>query len=614
MKKNYVLILGLSLSVFSFGQKHESVKNAPLRMDKSISTTHVANKKSNNTVNEKAGGDLVYQNTFDTPSDWTIDNSSQTAADYGWAIQSSASGWFFTGFPIQSTSGGNFAQVNNGDASTGTQALNVIYTISSANPIAITTNNLTLSFEQYGARFYDAQEVYISVDNLNWTLVGDNSNLAQLTANGGTEYNNPDTKTIVLGSSIPVGSTSLYVRFQWTTAFPSSTSANAWIAYGWMIDDVMITETYGDDLSLNSVYWGAFNGLERIPYYQTPIDQVQPVEIGGVVDNFGFTDKTDAVFGATCASPSFAGASATSTILAYGRDTLYTSSPFPTPATVGTYTLSGLNVSTSVDAIPTNNAAADVAFDVTNYIYARDMGVKDGITNNAGLAYESCNQFDVYTGTAAYGVDFYVDATTVTGTTLTVNIRDINAQTIDILAYSDDHIITAAEKGKMLTVPFTAPYTTAASTSYLVCVATFGSGGVGKDLVVGTSGVSQDNTSFFLDEVATLYYTNETPMVRMNFDPKLGVNKITNEFSSFSVFPNPANDKVSVDFSLKNEASVKISVTDLSGKEIYASNLGSKAASNHSVSINTANFANGVYVVNFITNNGVATEKLVINK
>ncbi len=85
-------------------------------------------------------------------------------------------------------------------------------------------------------------------------------------------------------------------------------------------------------------------------------------------------------------------------------------------------------------------------------------------------------------------------------------------------------------------------------------------------------------------------------------------------FSSFSVYPNPAAENVAIDYALKNESKVNVAISDLSGKVVYTSNLGSKTACSHNLAVNTTSFANGIYVVNFATENGHVTEKLVIRK
>ncbi len=93
----------------------------------------------------------------------------------------------------------------------------------------------------------------------------------------------------------------------------------------------------------------------------------------------------------------------------------------------------------------------------------------------------------------------------------------------------------------------------------------------------------------------------------------LGINE-NEAVSSFNVYPNPATENVEVSYALKNNSTVNVTITDLSGKVVYAYNLGNKVAGAHALNVNTTTFSNGIYVVNFATDNAVITEKLVIRK
>jgi hypothetical protein len=93
----------------------------------------------------------------------------------------------------------------------------------------------------------------------------------------------------------------------------------------------------------------------------------------------------------------------------------------------------------------------------------------------------------------------------------------------------------------------------------------------------------------------------------------VGINE-NEAVSSFNVYPNPATENVEVAYALKNNSTVNVTITDLSGKVVYASNLGNKVAGAHALNVNTTTFSNGIYVVNFATDNAVITEKLVIRK
>ena len=162
-------------------------------------------------------------NNFDVPSDWTLDNNGQGAPN-GWTIDAVNDGWWSTG-GITSTSGGNFAELTNGDASAGTQVVNVTYTMTSANSIDVMslagTDAVMLSFEEFGARFNDLQEVQISTDGINFTTVADNLSYTVLSQSGGSAYANPASRIVNIQSAISNNPSTVWIRFSWTTNFPT---------------------------------------------------------------------------------------------------------------------------------------------------------------------------------------------------------------------------------------------------------------------------------------------------------------------------------------------------------------------------------------------------------
>ena len=152
--------------------------------------------------------------------------------------------------------GGAFAELTNGDPFTNPSwPMNVVYTMTTASPIAvydsIGSGNATLSFEEFGARFNDLQEVQVSTDGINFTTVADNLSYAVLSQSGGSSYPNPALRTVNIAPYIASNPNSVWIRFSWTTNFPNSaTNPNVWVAYGWMIDDVQLSETPANSISL----------------------------------------------------------------------------------------------------------------------------------------------------------------------------------------------------------------------------------------------------------------------------------------------------------------------------------------------------------------------------
>ena len=83
----------------------------------------------------KDEGITIWSDDFSDENTWTIDNSGQTA-DYGWNINAVSDGWYSTN-GINSTSGGNYAELVNGDPFEETQALDVVYTLTTSAPIDV---------------------------------------------------------------------------------------------------------------------------------------------------------------------------------------------------------------------------------------------------------------------------------------------------------------------------------------------------------------------------------------------------------------------------------------------------------------------------------------------
>ena len=196
---------------------------------------------------------LIWQDDFSDPSTWTINNSGQTGAQFGWNINSTSQGWWSTsgnGMNTNGLSGGNNAEIVNGNPalSPGTQAIGVTYTLTSS-PIDISTylglniQNLNLQFQQFGARFNDYQDISISSNGIDFVSYGDNLDMPVLTSTGGSAYPNPDKKIISLPSPDSFANDSIWIRFSWTSAFIGSQYESdpiVWIAYGWYIDDVKL--------------------------------------------------------------------------------------------------------------------------------------------------------------------------------------------------------------------------------------------------------------------------------------------------------------------------------------------------------------------------------------
>ncbi len=95
----------------------------------------------------------------------------------------------------------------------------------------------------------------------------------------------------------------------------------------------------------------------------------------------------------------------------------------------------------------------------------------------------------------------------------------------------------------------------------------------------------------------------------------VGLVNIESNVVSLTVFPNPSEDNISLQYSLINDGSVKASLYNLQGKEICILFNGNQTAGLHTKTIIYPNdVASGVYLVKLSSNGKDLVEKMIIKK
>jgi hypothetical protein len=593
----------LTASALVFTLAVSAQKQPRLATFQDLLTKPAANQENLEVI--KTLGVTIWSDDFTNPANWVIDNNGQTAQQFGWDIGSTAEGWWDPN-GINSTSGGSYAELSNGDptASPATQALNVVYTMTTAAPINITalggTNQVSIQFEQYGARFNDLQEVQISTNGTTWTTVSDNLNESVLSSAGGTAYSNPNLKTINLANILSANPAPIWIRFSWTTNYPASaTNPNVWITYGWYIDDVKLVTNPTNDLSVTDTYWGT----EGLNYYQIPITQIAPIDFEAEVFNGGVNNQSNVKLNINVNAGQFIGSSAPATITSLDTVVLSVSTPF-TPSTIGSYAVVRTLTADSTDDVPTNNVIQNIAFSVGNYIYARDNGTASGSTSNGTDGFEAGNLFDIWQDQTLKGINVRLAGGangTVVGTEIFSKLYSIDANgDFAFESESDPFIVAAPNLNTNLVLPLSTPVNLVAGNTYLAVVGSFSTG-----LKISNAGTSAVQTSFFLDLLDnTWYYQTGTPYVRLNFDPVIGINELNDDIQA-SVYPNPTSTTLNV--SLNVAGTALVSVWDLTGKELIAP----QGISTGTAAIDVSKLSAGMYVVNIATETGITTKKFM---
>ena len=602
--KNLLLISCLVLTAgITWSQKAPRIAS----LDELIGTE----KPALNIEHLKDEGITIWSDDFSDETTWVLDNSGQQGVEYGWNINAVSDGWYSTN-GIGSTSGGNYAELVNGDPFAETQALDVVYTMTTANPIDVITlagtNEITLEFEQFGARFNDLQQISYSTDGVVFTPIGDNNDIPVLSASGGSAYDNPDLKQINLATVLDMNSSPIWLQFSWTTNFPASAeNPNVWVTYGWYIDDVRLVTNPGNDLVITETYWGT----EGLNYYQIPLTQVAPIDFEVAAFNGGVNSQTNVVLNVNVNEGAFVGSSDPAQINSLDTAILTLSTQF-TPDANGDYDIVQTISADSTDDVPGNNEIDDVSFSVVDFIYARDNGSPGGSTTNGADGFESGNLFDVWADQTLKAIDIRIPGGTngaQLGTEFYVKLYSVDVTTGDFIYEMESDVLTLTQQmqNTSLTVPLLSPVNVIANTTYLAVIGSFGEG-----LRVSTAGTSEPQTSFFLDLADnTWYYQTGTPYVRMNFDPTIGIEENHTTFMVGNIFPNPVSGEGTLNVFMNNAQNMHMEITDISGKLVGSESRNLNQGENK-IYLDTKQLSSGIYTVTLASGTASLSRKMIV--
>lgn len=83
--------------------------------------------------------------------------------------------------------------------------------------------------------------------------------------------------------------------------------------------------------------------------------------------------------------------------------------------------------------------------------------------------------------------------------------------------------------------------------------------------------------------------------------------------NGFSIYPNPSNSQITIEYFLSESTDSHIEIFDATGKIIAEHDLGNQVNGSHSVTINVAHLANGIYICNLRIGDQVITKRIVKN-
>jgi hypothetical protein len=638
MKKFYISICVIAISCSANAQTSSNVMNS-MSSAKELNELVVSDSQIFNPIinNSNSSLNIIWESDFTDPNDWLLDNNGQNGGVYGWSIDGTNDSWYFNN-PISSTSGGNYAELSNGSASSGTQLLNMTYNMTMAQPIdigaAIGSSNAILSFEEYGARFNDLQTVQISTDGVNFTTIADNLSYQVLAQAGGSAYPNPSLREIQLSQYLQANTSTVWIRFSWTTNFPTqATNANVWITYGWYIDDVKIYEAPANSITMTDEVMGGWwveylntGGIGQ-DYTFNPISQVtaNPYAFEAVISNEGTVSQDITMYAEVFdgnGNSVFSTSSNALNLVASTQDTFVCNSFF-TPTTNGVYEIKMWSAADSLGlgSIYTYSDTAIKSTVVTGpgtqwgnvygKDYNQDFGYRKLAKGDGGA--ESASTYHMYTDEVLYSVNAQISDWSVPGAIVYAVLYEEDMASGDpiLLDQTDDYTIQNGDLGNWLTIPFNSPFDLIAGQSYRIAIGSYISqfDTVGVNASIGDG--SYSSQSWFDKDDSngngspTWYSTSFIPMLRMNFDPG-NTNAVSYlKQTIFTAYPNPTNGIFTI--KLGEVANYDLTVNNVLGQTVFSS-----TTNEMNTNINLSSFDKGIYSVELKDENTIYTEKIIL--
>jgi hypothetical protein len=606
MKKIYLSIMAVSIGTLSFGQV--AVKKAhPLR-------TETNNEEVVKQLPiEKPKGALIWDDDFSVPSNWAMSNTSSPATDWIITTNINASPAGAGLNPAGMTTAANGYALIDSDAQGGTASQNaLIYSTTPFSTIGISA--VSISFQQTHRRFQETTSVIVSTNGgTTWTEFEVNAAMSPNT-------NSPNPELITVNISSAAGNqAAVLIGFKYVGAWD-------WF---WAVDDVEVREAENNDLVGFNGFYGSQLGL--IPYTRIPVAQNQPIIFSQEVTNIGAATQTGTVSTASINSGAvYAGVSNSVNLASLASDSL--SPPAFTPATtIGVaHNLELIVSSDSTDVSPTNNVNSFPPFEISQYIYALD---DFGTPGNGGgprpapstsIEYEAGNFFDIVANQDVYSIDVVIGTNPANvGQNIDAVLYDASGTAFVELGRTNFYTVTTADLGQKVTLNLVNGTTQlpqeislTAGSFYFAAVHTF------TEFYYGISGSSPDNSSrggttslIFYPTMTNPntnenFFTTQTPMVRMNFDPNsVGINELDNN-TSFSVYPNPSKGDFNINLNSQKAEMLTLTVNNIVGQTVMTKQVRVAGQTNETISL--AGFDKGVYFLTIDNNKEKQTVKLIV--
>ena len=106
-------------------------------------------------------------------------------------------------------------------------------------------------------------------------------------------------------------------------------------------------------------------------------------------------------------------------------------------------------------------------------------------------------------------------------------------------------------------------------------------------------------------------------MIRLHLKNSSGTfiddGSLTDAFSVSQNYPNPFSDHTGINYSLNQEARVRLEITDLTGRVVLMKDEGLQPVGNHRLTIQNPGLSQGIYFYTLFAGENRQTRKMMVN-
>lgn len=490
------------------------------------------------------------------------------------------------------------------------------YLISPVIDLSSAPPNLKVEFDQYFQEFQlDQTFVGVSTDG------GSTWNELEINVDVGRDGRpNPELMDVDISAWVAENPATVQLRFRYVSVWD----------YGWQVDNIAIRELPNNDMAIlrsrNTAFDFANTGFDYMDYTVYPQSQLGDMTPSASIKNKGYLLQTDVSLTVNLDGPSGNENtySTTPTSQSPGIETPIVTSTVIPSGEVGDYSVTYTVSQAETDEVPENNEIVS-EFHVSSNIYAHDDGAVENYQvqgpDTPTEPFEVGNHYVMLQEATLNAVQVALHEDTPVGGTIYAAVYTPGATADDhpvLIDLTEDHTITAADLNPLggttfVTLNFASPLVLDAAQPYLVMGGSF----EGTDQVhFATSGVSDAQVSIihYPNLAADFeFFITKTPMVRLVLSSADGVNELANtNLTAASNMPNPFAETTTINFSLRQAETVSIVVTDVTGKQVLAENLGTRTAGEQRYQLDGRALAAGVYTYTITAGSERTSRRMVI--